>query len=148
MPRPCLHPAQECPQCQGCWICKVGDSTDQHDFFIFWGDQLINWIGAISGATDWRQTTLNQSPSLCPGSSPLSSRFSCSWNSLAPISPSLKKCLSGRPVPSNASALASLLLWGSLAGRGTWCCTLGRATLLSFGFSIAAIFTRLRLKNT
>ena len=59
-----------------------------------------------------------------------------------------QKCLSGRPFPSNASALASLLLWGSLAGRGTWCCTLGRTTLLSFGFSIAASFTQLRLKNT
>ena len=42
--------------------------------------QLINWIGTISGATDWQQTTLNRSPSLCPESSPLSSRFSFSWN--------------------------------------------------------------------
>ena len=23
MPRPGLHPAQECTQCQGCWICQV-----------------------------------------------------------------------------------------------------------------------------
>ena len=47
MPRPCLHPAQECPQCQGCWICKVGRSKDQNYLF-----GVTNWsieLGQFQG---------------------------------------------------------------------------------------------------
>ena len=115
---------------------------------IFWADQLSYWLGTISGATDWQRITLNRSPSLCPGSSPHSFRFS--FFQLAPSLMEMQKLflwkqdkLSGRSVPSNPSALAIILLWGSLAGRGTRSCSLGRSHfLLNFRFWIFQCISR------
>ena len=136
MPRPGLHPAQECTQCQGCWICQVRLFSVKTIWSSFGAINQLNVT--ISGATDWQPTISSRSPSQCPESSQHSFRFNllqyfCTKLALAAKfkrSPrkdlnTRKDEISGRSVSSNASSLAILLFWSSLACWRTRRSTLG-----------------------
>ena len=92
-----------CNLFQNCWPIELRQFKIRSAFWwnkmiapIFWLFRSdLYQIGSISGVTDWQQTTLNRSPSPCPGSSQHSFRFSFFYDFLliAPIGRQIwRKC--------------------------------------------------------